>query len=72
MVFDVPSLIADCDGGWCVPFQNVAREGNDVAIKHGPVGVGEGGFLYDPKEYDVASHFFGDDEEIRPLLKRQG
>ena len=40
-IFEVPPLIADCDGGWCVSCHNVMGEGDDVAIKSGPVGLGE-------------------------------
>ena len=54
MVFAVPPLIADCDGGWYVSYHNVAGEGDDVVVKRGPVGVGERDFLYAPQDSDVA------------------
>ena len=72
MVFEVSPLIDDCDGGWCVPCHNVAGKGNNVAIKRGPVGVGEGEFIYSPKDSNVAGRFFSDDEESWPLLLWQG
>ena len=46
-------------------------EGDDVAIEHGPVGVGEGEFFYAPEESDVAGRFFYYDEEGWPPLSRQ-
>ena len=71
LVFEVPPLIADCDGGWCVSCRNVAVEGDDVTTKRGPVGIGEREFLYSPNYSDVASWLFDNDEEIWPLLLRQ-
>ena len=53
-VFVVPPLITDCDGEWCVSCHNVAEEGNDVAVKRCPVGVGEREFFYAPQDSDVA------------------
>ena len=47
-------------------------EGDDVAIEHGPVGVGEGEFFYAPEDSDVAGRFFDYDEGGWPLLSRQG
>ena len=70
MVFEVPPIIADCDGGWCVPCDDVAGECDDVDIERGPVGVGEGEFLDAPEDSDVASLLFNEDEKGRPLLSR--
>ena len=39
MVFKVPQFIVDGDGGWCVTCDNVAGEGDNVAVERGPVGV---------------------------------
>ena len=70
MVFEVPPVIVDGDSGWCVPSDDVAGEGNDVAIEIGHVGVGEGEFLNAPEESNVASWLFDNDEEGRPLFLR--
>ena len=45
MGFKVTPVIVDGDGGWCITCDDVAGEGDDVAIERGPVGVGEGFFL---------------------------
>ena len=71
-VFEVPPLIVDSDGGWCVSCHYVAGECNDVAVKRGPVGVGEREFLYTPQDSGVARWLCDNDEEIWPLLLRQG
>ena len=70
MVFKVPPVIVDGDGGWCVTCGNVAGEGDNVAIDQGPVGVGEREFLDAPEDSDVARWFFDDEEEGRTLLLR--
>ena len=48
MVFEVPQVIVNGDGGWCVTCDDVAGEGDNVVIESGPVGIGEGGFLNAP------------------------
>ena len=53
MVFKVLPFIVDCDGGWCVTCNNVAGEGDDVAVKCGPVGVREREFLDALEDSDV-------------------
>ena len=70
MVFEAPQVIVGGDGEWCVPCDDVAEEGDDVAIESGPVGLGEGEFLNSPEDSDVASWLFDDDEESRPILSR--
>ena len=68
MVFEVPPVIVDGDDVWCVPCDDVSGEGDDLAIKRGPVGVEEGELLDAPEDSDVASWLFDDDEEGQPLL----
>ena len=68
MFFEVLPVIVDGIGGWCVPCDDVAGEGYDMAIERGPVGVGEGGLLNAPEDSDVASWLFDNDEEGRPVL----
>ena len=70
MVFYVSPVVADDDGGWCVTCDDVSGEGDNVAIECGPVGVGEGEFIYAPEDSDVARWFFDDEEEGRTLLLR--
>ena len=70
MVFEVPPVIVNGDGGWCVTCDNVVEEDNDVEIKCSPVGIREGGFLDAPEDSDVARWLFNDDEEGRLLLSR--
>ena len=72
MVFEVPPFIVDGDIGWCVTYNNVTGEGDDVASKRGTVGVREGEFLYDPKDFNMAGRFFNDDEESWPFLPWKG
>ena len=68
MVFNVPPVIVDGNGGWSILCDDVAGEGEDVAIKRSPVGVGEGKFLNAPEDSNVPSWLFDNDEEGRPLL----
>ena len=68
MVFEVPPVIVDGDGGWCITCDDVAGEGDDVAIERGPVGVGEREFLGAPEDSDVVRWLFYNDEEVRPLF----
>ena len=55
MDFEVPPVIVDDDGGWCVPYNDVTGEGDDVAIERGPVEVGKGKLIYAPEDSYVAS-----------------
>ena len=41
-----------------------------MAIKHGPVGIGEREFLYAPQDSDVAIWMFDNNEESWLLLLR--
>ena len=41
-----------------------------MAVKRGPVDVGEKKFLNAPDDYDVARWLFNNDEEGRPFLLR--
>ena len=70
MVFEVPPVIVNGGGGWCVPCNDVVGEGNDVAIKRVPFGVGQGEILDAPEDSDVASWLFDDNEEGWPLLSQ--
>ena len=70
MVFEVPPVIVDDDGGWCVPYNDVTGEGDGMAIERGLIGAGEGEFLDASEDSDVVSWLFDNDEEGRPLLSR--
>ena len=72
MVFEVPPIISDFNCGWCVPYKDVTGEGDDVAIEHGTVGVGERGFSNAPEDSDAAGQILDDDEEGWPLFSCQG
>ena len=70
MVFKVPPVIVDGDGGWFVSCDDVVGEGNNMDTERGPVSEGEGEFLNAPEESDVESWIFDDDEEGRTFLSR--
>ena len=51
---EVPPFMVNSNVGWCVTCDDVAGEGNDVAVKCGPVGVREREFLDALEDSDVA------------------
>ena len=70
MVFKVPPFIVDGNGGWCVTCDDVAGEGDDVAVERGPVGILEREFLDAPEDSDVARWLFDNYKEGQHLLMR--
>ena len=68
----VPSFIFYGDGGRRVPCQDVAVEGNYMAVERGPVCIGEGEFFNSPEDSYVARWPLNNDDKDRPLLLRQG